>query len=1052
LPKQVLTEKSLGQPIQNIQQTSKTLKSSIAQNEEMLDMVRSAIDSGDEMGAKALYKQIRGNKPIYENLVDEVAEFRSGLFKEVEGGVAPKYGTYQKEVDKFTSFLKIAGEKKSTKTNELFREHIPASVFGTSSDEVASALGKSENEFMAELTKDLNIVGGGSRSTKVLGRIKSRIATIKSMAEALKLEPEFYKVVNSLDSQLGTIPSYKVLKPYKMTGGVSIKPTTETLAKIEARNVKAQETAFNKSFDEWQKSYKSETITGTQAVNKGLRGMQDATNESIKGKIAEETNRVFGVSIRSPEYIFEKFGRKEDLWRPLLKGQENVTNEIRGYIPKANDWFKRAGSKEDRRVIAQWLDGQDIKLSDNQLKVAQEVKSYYAEWADKIGLPVENRISDYLTHIFEPDFANNKRVFPEELSRILDYITPNKEFNPFLEKRTGAKGYKLDYLEALDAYVFRSARKLHLDQPLGMAAEFVKNMPAQASKYTDDFLRNFKNRPTGLEKAINQNIIDPLPAVIKQKLGNRPISKLLNTVMGQVYRGTIGLNITSPLRNLTQGVNTYAKLGERYTAEGYIRLFNKGSYDELVNNHVLDDMIIAEYKNSGIRGNVAKMDKALFWLFELTERINRGATYFGSKAKYLNEGINETKTIEMAKDLVRQTQFGYGKLHTPLAIQSPIGKVGFQLSTFMIKQAEFVGGMAKKKEILPLARYILSSLAVVYASKKFLSNILGMNYTDAVFKNIMPNLGPIPQYTSNFFKYATAKDESEKEYYADKLKRSGFGMFFPAGTQITKTYEGVSSVQKGYDETKKGNVKFPIEQSTKNYILGGLGGKYNLPEAQEYRKEERTPLSEKQSIIIRGVSNKSDVYNQFITNREETALVNKVKEQLSGGKNISDKAETAVYTLDGVETQGFKIGNKFVFINEDGEATSKSISTLEKRKAIYDKGLIDAQYSLSADRLKRAGDKAGWIDITQNYIDYLTEYKTTLNEKTEAKDILKIENKIGDLQASIAKTKKGKKPKKVTIKIKKAQQVKLNIPKRRRIKIARPKLTKLTSRKYSITA
>jgi hypothetical protein len=542
-----------------------------------------------------------------------------------------------------------------------------------------------------------------------------------------------------------------------------------------------------------------------------------------------------------------------------------------------------------------WLDGQPVELSNAQSKVAQEVKGHYAEWANKIGLPQENRVSDYLTHIFEPDFANNKRIFPEELAKILDYITPNKEFNPFLEKRTGAKGYKLDYLEAMDAYVYRSARKLHLDEPLGNAASFVENMPGQAAKYTDDFLKNFKNRPTDLEKAINQNIIDPLPAWLKQKLGNRPVNKLISGVTGQVYRGTIGLNLTSPLKNLTQFVNTYSQLGERYTAEGYVRLLRKGSVDELVNNHVLDDIIIAEYKNVGMRSKVAKMDKVLFYLFELTEKINRGSAYFGAKAKFLNEGVGELKAIEMAKDLVRKTQFGYGKLHTPLALQSPIGKLGFQLSTFAIKQAEFVGGMVKNKETLPIIRYVLASLAIVYASKKFLGNVLGLEYTDALFKNAMPHLGPIPQYTSNFFKYATAKDDNEKEYYADKLKRAAFGLFVPAGSQMTKTYEGLTTVGKGYSETKTGNIRYPVQQNVGNYIIGGLGGQYRLPEARTYFDTNARPLSDKQSQLYTISTDKNSVYKTIIQARKDAAVETKVKEQVKKSGTPTTTKDKYIY-------------------------------------------------------------------------------------------------------------------------------------------------------------
>jgi len=70
---------------------------------------------------------------------------------------ANKYNNHNDELIKFKNFLRIAGEKKSKETGELFREHIPEAVFGISSDEVASDLGISENELMEDLTDGISI-------------------------------------------------------------------------------------------------------------------------------------------------------------------------------------------------------------------------------------------------------------------------------------------------------------------------------------------------------------------------------------------------------------------------------------------------------------------------------------------------------------------------------------------------------------------------------------------------------------------------------------------------------------------------------------------------------------------------------------------------------------------------------------------------------------------------------------------------------------------------------------------------------------------------------
>jgi hypothetical protein len=58
---------------------------------------------------------------------------------------------------KFKSFLAIQGENTNKTTKELYREHIPRSVFGISSDELADELGVSENELMQKLNTGISM-------------------------------------------------------------------------------------------------------------------------------------------------------------------------------------------------------------------------------------------------------------------------------------------------------------------------------------------------------------------------------------------------------------------------------------------------------------------------------------------------------------------------------------------------------------------------------------------------------------------------------------------------------------------------------------------------------------------------------------------------------------------------------------------------------------------------------------------------------------------------------------------------------------------------------
>ena len=177
---------------------------------------------------------------------------------------------------------------------------------------------------------------------------------------------------------------------------------------------------------------------------------------------------------------------------------------------------------------------------------------------------------------------------------------------------------------------------------------------------------------------------------------------------------------------------------------------------------------------------------------------------------------------------------------------------------------------------------------------------------------------------------------------------------------------------------------------------------------------------------------------------QENAVINQLEKDMAAGESIKG-SELTTFTLDGTDYQGYQVGDRFIYLDDNGEVATKSIKAIEKEQRNEEKGLVDANYSLSADRLNRSKDAAGWQDLTQNYIDYLREYKKQLDPKKEAKELITIQNKIEDLENSLSKSKSGKKPKKITIK--KLSLSPIKIKKSARIKIKAPKPPKITKSK-----
>lgn len=542
---------------------------------------------------------------------------------------------------------------------------------------------------------------------------------------------------------------------------------------------------------------------------------------------------------RTPDRVLEKIGLKKE--SDLLRTQYNsYLDELPVEIGKVTDWYNQVKNiPNSSQNIFRYLDGQKVNLSQPELKVANEMKSYLAEWADKLDLPYDKRIASYVTHIFEKDFI--QKDFDEDLAKIIADKIPGSVYDPFLQKRLGKQGYVEDVFRAMDAYVKRAVRKYNMDPALEQLRNKSNSLPLESWKYVKSYTDRINLRPTEIDTMIDNLVKD----VVGYKYGARPVTSMSKKLRQQVYRGTLGLNVGSAMKNLTQGVNTYAKLGEKYTGIGYMKnlqdLFS-GS-DELKRVGVLRDTVIQDRKLSAVKGLLEKADSVLFSLFNAAERINRGSAYFGAKAKFLDQGLSEKDAIQKAVDLVRDTQFTFGSVDSPVALQSDLAKTLLQFQSFNIKQSEFLSEMIKNKEWGGLMRWIGANVAVVAAIGKL------MNYD---FKDVIPfsgiatgesKLGETPPIRAAKDIYGAAINAPDKYGNISKdptmvriIDAIGKNApaFIPAGTQAKKTIEGLKAFEQGESTTKSGRTRFKIEPTLENQIKSAIFGQWSLPGAKEY--------------------------------------------------------------------------------------------------------------------------------------------------------------------------------------------------------------------------
>lgn len=637
-----------------------------------------------------------------------------------------------------------------------------------------------------------------------------------------------------------------------------------------------------------------ETLEGKVEISRprsreGQAYGQSLSDTIVKNNDIDVKNKVGLLDyIRTPDRILKKIGlEKEGL--EVRKRYEQYQMELPKEIDKISQWAKQVDQKSNIQIF-RYLDGRDVTLQPKEQKIANEVKEYLSLWAKKLGLPEDKQISSYITHIFEKDFI--QKEFDPDIAKIIRDKVPGSVYDPFLQKRLGQQGYIEDTWRALDAYVKRATRKFHMDPVLAKLQEKSEGLEQSQFDYVKNYVERVNMRPTKIDNLIDNTI----KQVVGYKYGQRPTAFLTQKARQAIYRGTLGLNVGSALKNLSQVNNTYAKLGEKYTVVGYTKLLKNmiAGSDELERVGVLKGNLIQDRVMSAKYKAIERMDKGLFFFFETAERINRGAAYFGAKSKALSQGMNEEKAIEYAKNIVRDTQFTFGSVDTPVALQSDIAKTLAQFQTYSTKQAEFLGEMMKAKDIAGLMRYTIGSIAVMNT----IGQLYGMELKDIV-PSFRIGLPPTMQAPFEIGKAVTGAPDKYGNVpdIEQRVKNVGKSLvpLVPGGVQIKKTLEGLKATSQGYSESQTGRAQYPVPQDAASRVKGAVFGKSSFSERQEYFDNDRSALGTAQTEALKNAPDKQLYYESIIKDREYQKQQKEARKQaeslISDMQKLSDPEE-----------------------------------------------------------------------------------------------------------------------------------------------------------------
>jgi hypothetical protein len=646
---------------------------------------------------------------------------------------------------------------------------------------------------------------------------------------ALRQRELFNAVMNMADQEIGV--DTKALRA--KIDSIYEKPTTITNSsatgstgnrpKSEVAQMNVQENVPElKSFDvENQSILEQETLlqelnklegTHSPSIAQGDIKPFDKMVHDLNTPVKQKVNILDHV--RTPDRVLKKIGL-ENVGKEIRKGYEAYLKELPTHLETISDWRKQTTQEENVNIF-RYLDGQNVTISNKEKKIAGEIRQYLDDWALRLGLPEGEKISHYITHIFE--IGAKQKEFDEDVAKIIKDKIPGSVYDPFLEERLGAKGYVEDTWRALDAYVKRGTRKANMDPALEQLERASKGLELSQYNYVKRFADKVNMRPSEVDNLLDNQ----MKQMFGYRFGQRPVALLSRVARQMVYRAFLGLNVGSAVKNLTQGVNTFSKLGTKYTTIGYTNLLTKMGNKELVEQGILSQDMIQDKTISALGKTVENMDKGLFFMFEMAEKINRGSAYWGAKAKALDQGATEEQAIEYAKKLVRDTQFVFGSIDMPVAMNNDIVKIITQFMSFGVKQTEFLTEMVKNKEWAGLIRYIAAAFVIVYG----LGKTFNIKATDFIPVTALAKFGTPPVFALPKEIYGSLTDArgyfGQKRDAKTKIMDVVKAVPFPASIQIQKTIGGVST----YNNPKANIVKGPAV-----FGKAALLGKQNLPVA-----------------------------------------------------------------------------------------------------------------------------------------------------------------------------------------------------------------------------
>jgi len=639
------------------------------------------------------------------------------------------------------------------------------------------------------------------------------------------------------------------------------------------------------------------------------------------------------IRIMSPSKVFEAMGLR-DLHTKIFQASGRMIKANNEDLALIKDVSKSIdGNKQLADSIIDYLEGNTDTISTGNKELADKVKSFFdtkGEALKKMGYATRE---DYFPHIFNKDDKVVQRLFGNK-------ATGTVNFGNLKQRTTEGGDFSRDVIAVMSKYAQGFNRKVYLEPAL----KPLESLRTQAEltnaegRFVNDYLNQLQNKNrSGVEEGINA-MVDSLYGKESKNYGENHLRKALGAQRMVSAVATMGGNLSTVVRNMSQMVNTGATLNPKWATAGMLdairTLPNRKSelFKELQDSGVFEGGVSKNYnidmEDLSIGSKAAEGAKKgvdlLMSGIRASDVLLRSQAYLGARAKYLAKNPGD---IEGAKasaiEAVIDTQFVTSNIDNAVALNGPMVRSLTQLATFSVKQAEYLTHMGI--DIVKKDANGNYGFANAEAAGRALTFVMGAGLTVSA---LGPVIGMKPQEfipfadqlsegslyrsplisvlfgdgksrqglnetVSKTFNEEARGDETVDEVW-QKFWDGNWSQLVPAGSQIKKSTEGLESATTGQSKNASGKTRFLQDTDDGTKLQSLLFGQYATKAGQNWVNSGMNTLSEAQTKQLEGLSpeKQKQYYDYYQAAKNTTGrddAVAKIKEAAKAG-NLNEAA------------------------------------------------------------------------------------------------------------------------------------------------------------------